>query len=155
MTWSVVSLRGLQILSLLSALIAIVGGGTFVLYGTEGVALVLGTEFPALSARLTNASDELDTIARPSFDLMYRALGWYWLMSGVMLLWIIPSIAHRTDWFRLIHIGFMAVGVASVITLMDTGPNEHIRYIGLVPEFGIPLLAIAWQGYVARQAIHN
>lgn len=152
MSWPTISLRGLQVYCLLSALIATVGGGTFVWNGTDGVALVLGTEYPALAPMLEEHTESISASARPSFDLWYRALGWYWFMTGVMLFWITAKVALHSGWFRCIHVAFMAVGVASVVTLIESGPNEHIRYFGLIPEFGIPLLAIVWQGFVARQA---
>jgi len=37
-----ISLRSLQGVSLISALIAVIGGGTFVLNGTDGLAIVVG-----------------------------------------------------------------------------------------------------------------
>lgn len=121
----------------------------------DGVAIVVGAEFPSVASILVSAPESLSSTAHPSFDMWYRALGWYWFMTGVMLLWITPNVAQRTEWFRLIHIAFMAVGIATFLTLLESGTNEHLRYGNLVPELGVPLLAMAWQRSVARQAISD
>jgi hypothetical protein len=97
MNQQLVSLRGLQIVSLVSATIAVIGGGTFVLAGTDGVAMVVGSEYPSLSPLVKQATETIDPTMRVTFDTWYRALGWYWLTTGLMLFWITPKIQYRTD----------------------------------------------------------
>jgi hypothetical protein len=143
------SLRALQLVSLVSAAIAISGGGTFVLLGSAGLAVVVGAEYSSLSPVLEQAVSNIEPEVRATFDTWYRALGWYWLMTGVMLLWIIPSVQYRTDWFRFLHMGFMAVGIASIFTIADSGTNLHNRYGAVAFELGIPVLLMLWQRSVA------
>ena len=90
MNWTLISLRGLQLVCLFSATIAVFGGGTFVLFGTEGLAMVVGTEYPALSPLIDQSAKSIEPSMKITFDTWYRALGWYWLVSGVMLFWITP-----------------------------------------------------------------
>lgn len=149
---STISLRGLQAFMLISAVIAILGGGSFVLSGIDGVARVLGTEYPALKPMLGEAASAMAAEPRVTFDHFYRVLGWYWLMTGVMLLWITPSVASQTAWFRFIHIAFMAVGVANILSMAEYGTNAHLRSVALVPELGVPCVAMFWQTLVARSA---
>lgn len=151
----IVSLRSLQIVSAISAVIAITGGGTFVLFGSDGLARVVGTEYPSLSPLLEAAASNIETEIKVTFDTWYRALGWYWLTTGAMLLWITPQIQYRTDWFRFIHMGFMAVGIASLVTIANTGTNVHNRYGAVVFELGIPLLLMLWQRSVALSYSEN
>jgi len=152
MNGKVISLRGLQFVSLISATIAVVGGGTFVLQGADGLATVVGAEYPALSPLLDRASSAIDPLMKVTFDTWYRALGWYWLTTGLMLFWITPNVQYRTDWFRLIHVAFMAVGIASLLTIIESGPNVHNRYGAVVIELGVPCVLIVWQWFVARAA---
>lgn len=155
MSRKIFSLRALQAISTISALVAIVGGMTFVMFGAEGLALVVGTEYPSLSLLLEEAVSDIEPEIKITFDTWYRTLGWYWFLTGVMLLWIIPRIQYRSDWFRFIHVGFMAVGVASAITIMDSGTNIHNRYFALIPELGVPTLLIIWQWFVGRSFAGN
>ena len=129
------------------------GGGTFVLLGTEGLPQVVGVEYPSLVDDLSRSVAGIDDTVRATFDTWYRALGWYWLVTGAMLFWITRNIEVETVWFRFINIGFMAVGVATTVTIAETGTNIHNRYGALIPEYGIPLLAIIWQYFVARGAV--
>ncbi len=145
-----ISLRGLQVASVISALIAVVGGGTFVLTGVDGVARVLGTEFPEMRPMLAEAAAAMASEPRVSFDLFYRSLGWYWMMTGGMLFWIIPNIASQTAWFRFIHVAFMAVGMTTLLSIAEHGTNAHLRYANLIPELGVPSTLIVWQTFVAR-----
>ena len=145
-----ISLRLLQAFALINATIAVVGGGTFVVFGVDGVARVVGTEYAALVPMLQEASANIDAEARVTFSTWYRVLGWYWLVTGLMLFWITPKIHLRSDWFRLIHVGVMAVGIASLATIAESGTNAHNRYGAVVLELGIPIAAIVWQRYVAR-----
>ena len=147
-----ISLRSLQGVSLISALIAVIGGGTFVLYGTDGLPIVVGFEYPSLSPSLQQAADAVNPAISATFDTWYRALGWYWVTTGLMLFWIIPKIQYHSDWFRFIHLGFMAVGIASLITIIESGTNLHNRYGALVFELGIPCALIIWQWFVAKAA---
>jgi len=147
-----VSLRLLQGYSLFSATIAVLGGGTFVLAGIDGVAKVVGTEYSALVPMLEEAAANIDPEAKVTFSTWYRALGWYWLVTGLMLFWITPKVHLRTDWFRLVHIAFMAVGVASLMSIAEYGTNTHNRYGAVVFELGIPAGAMLWQWFVARSA---
>lgn len=150
MNWQTISLRGLQAYCLISALIAVVGGGSFVVAGADGLALVVGAERPELAPLLQTAADAIDDRVRGIVDTWYRALGWYWLMTGLMVLWITPRIAERTDWFRFVGVAFMAVGVGNAVSMVQSGAGVHDSYVGLAFEFGIPLLAIVWQAAVAR-----
>lgn len=101
---------------------------------------------------LEQASAGIDPAAAVTFSPWYRVLGWYWFMTGIMLLWIIPKIQFETAWFRFIFVGFMAVGTASLITISQHGPNLHNRYGAAVFEIGIPAATIVWQWFVARDA---
>ena len=92
-----ISLRGLQAFMLINAVIAIVGGGSFVLSGIDGVERVLGSQYPELKPMLSEAAAAMAAEARVSFDHFYRVLGWYWVMTGTMLLWITPSVATTTS----------------------------------------------------------
>jgi len=139
---------------LISAVVAILGGGSFVVLGIDGVERVLGTEYSALKPMLGEAAAAMAAEPRVSFDHFYRVLGWYRLMTGVMLLWITPSVASRTAWFRFLHIAFMAVGVSNILSMAEYGTNAHLRAMALVPELGIPCAAILWQTLVARNAAH-
>ncbi len=150
MPWHLISKRGLQLYCLLSALVAIIGGGMFVVFGMAAVPRVVGVEYAALVNALSNSVGAIDSSVRVTFDTWYRALGWYWLMAGVMLLWVTPRVDEETAWFRFINVGFMAVGVAAAVTIAQSGTNVHNRFGALVPEFGIPLLAIVWQYFVAK-----
>lgn len=87
-----------------------------------------------------------------TYSTWYRVLGWYWFVTGLMLFWITPRVQLRTDWFRFIHISFMAVGVASLVTIAQSGTNAHNRYGAVAFEIGIPCAAILWQWFVARGA---
>jgi len=49
MNWKQISLRALQIVSVISAIVAITGGGAFVLWGVDGLATVVGREYPLLA----------------------------------------------------------------------------------------------------------
>ena len=86
------SLRGLQLFSLLSATLAVLGGGTFVLRGIDGLAQVVGVEHAELAPLMHETAMTLEGKAKVTLDHYYRALGWYWLMTGVMLFWIVPRI---------------------------------------------------------------
>lgn len=134
----------------MSALLAIVGGGSFVLFGVDGVAIAVGTEYPNLVPELQKAAASIDSAAKVTFDTWYRALGWYWLSTGLMLLWIIPNIESQGPWFRFVHIGFMAVGVANSVTILDSGLNVHSRYGAVVIELAVPLAFIGWQWSLSR-----
>jgi hypothetical protein len=151
----VVSLRLLQLYSLGSATIAVLGGGAFVLGGIDGVARVVGTEYSALVPMLEQASASIDPEAGVTFSTWYRVLGWYWLVTGLMLFWITPKVQLRTDWFRFIHVAFMAVGVASLVTISQHGTNVHNRFGAVVFEIGIPSAAIVWQWFVARSPVES
>ncbi|MGI9327009.1 MAG: DUF4345 family protein [Pseudomonadales bacterium] len=85
----------------------------------------------------------------------YRALGRYWLSTGLMLLWIVLKIETQTAWFRFVHIGFMAVGVANLVTIMDTGTNTHSRYDAVIIELAVPLVFIAWQWSLRSPKLRN
>ncbi len=146
-----ISLRFLQAFSAVSALIAIWGGGTFMLNGVEGVALIVSTEYPELKPMLELAATNIEAAPRVTFDHWYRVLGWYWLVMGLMLLWIIPKIQYQTAWFRLIHLSFMAVGLSSLLSISEYGTNTHNRYGAVVIELAIPALLMLWQWYEARK----
>jgi len=92
----------------------------------------------------------MNNTAKASFDIWYRALGWYWLMMGVMLLWIVPKIQYRTDWFRFIHISFMAVGIARALTIAENLDAPQNRYGAVAVELLVPVVLIIWQSFVAR-----
>ncbi len=149
-TLKTISFRGIQAYAVASALIAILGGGSFVLGGVDGVPAAVGTEYPSLVPALESAASAIDASARATFDTWYRALGWYWLVTGLMLLWITPQVHRYTAWFRFIHVGFMAVGVANAITIADTGTNAHSRYGAVAIELLVPTLAMLWQWSVAK-----
>ncbi|MFT4519564.1 MAG: hypothetical protein ACI9JM_001961 [Halioglobus sp.] len=72
-------------------------------------------------------------------------------MAGVMLLWIIPKIQHQTAWFRFLHIGFMVVGLSSLVSINTYGANTHNRYDAVIFELGIPALLMLWQWTLARK----
>ena len=122
------SLRLFQALCAVSTLIAVLGGGSFVLNGADGVALAVGAEYPALVPRLEAAAASIDSVSRGTFDTWYRALGWYWVVTGLMMIWVIPNIETQWPWIRFIHIGFMGVVVANIFTILDTGTNAHPRF---------------------------
>ena len=145
-----ISLRLLQGFALINGTIAVLGGGAFVINGIDGVATVVGTEYASLVPMLEKASASINHEARVTFSTWYRVLGWYWLMTGFMLFWITPKIHLQTAWFRLIHVGFMAVGIASLLTIAESGSNPHNRYGAILFELGIPCGAIVWQTFVAR-----
>ena len=147
-----VSFRALQVYCVLSAAIAIVGGGNFVVNGVDGVPRAVATEYPGLVADLEVASAAIDAAVRPTFDTWYRSLGWYWLVTGLMLLWIVPRVRTATAWFRFIHLGFMATGVANAVTIATTGTNVHSRYDAVAIELTVPTVAILWQTWVAHGA---
>ena len=48
LTLKTVSFRGIQVYAVVSALIAILGGGSFVIQGVDGVPTAVGTEYPSL-----------------------------------------------------------------------------------------------------------
>lgn len=148
-----ISLRLLQVYCVFSALIALAGGGTFVLYGIDGLPRVVGTEYGGLVAPLTDAAGQIEPKIRVTFSTWYRSLGWYWFTSGLMLLWITPNVERQTAWFRFIHLGFMAAGVATAVTISESGTNLHNRYDAMIPEFGIPAAAMVWQWFVARAPV--
>jgi hypothetical protein len=148
-----ISLRSLQAISIISALIAITGGGTFMLNGVDGVALVVSSEYPELKPLLQLAAADIDAASRVTFDHWYRVLGWYWLVTGLMLLWIIPNVQHNTAWFRLIHLSFMAVGLSSLLSIMEYGTNVHNRYGAVIIELSVPSLLMLWQWYEARKEL--
>ena len=143
------ALWGLRVFAVLSALVAISGGGTFLLNGVDGVPRLVGVEYPALVQQLESAAANIDADARATFDTWYRALGWYWIVTGLMLLWIVPRIHIHTAWFRFIHFGFMSVGIANALTIADTGTNQHSRYDAVAIELLVPGIAMIWQAYVA------
>ena len=149
------SYRGIQVYAVISSIIAIAGGGTFVLYGVEGVALVAGTEYPNLVPALHAAAQLIPDATRPTFDTFYRMLGWYWLVTGLLLLWITPAIGTSTAWFRLIHLAFMSTGIANGITIMDSGLSAHGRYGAVIIELLVPTLAMIWQWRVSLYFIKN
>lgn len=146
------SRREFQGYCLLSALVALAGGGSFLLLGAEGVPRVTGAEYPALVDPLTEALVAIPLSERPTFDLWFRVLGWYWLSAGLMSAWITPRVEFETAWFRFVNLAFMAVGVASALTISQTGTNAHLRYDALLPQIGIPLTAIVWQTLMCRAA---
>ena len=148
-----VSFRGIQVYAVGSALMAIVGGGSFVLLGVDGVPAVIGTEYPSLVPALESAASAIDPSTRATFDTWYRALGWYWFVTGLMLLWITPQIHRNTAWFRFIHVGFMAAAVANAVTIVDTGTNAHSRYGAVVIELIAPTVAMLWQRSVAKSQL--
>jgi hypothetical protein len=147
-----ISLRLLQVYSLFSATIAVLGGGTLVLAGIDGLPRVVGIEYSTLVPALQTATANIEPEIRVTFSTWYRSLGWYWFVTGLMLFWITPKVHLRTDWFRLIHVAFMAAGVATLVSIVEHGTNVHNRYVALVPEFGIPCGAMVWQWFVARSA---
>lgn len=151
MTFQNASLRGLQLVSLVSAAIAILGGGAFVLNGIDGVPLVVSREYPELESALSHAAANIDVKMKVTFDHWYRVLGFYWFVTGLMLLWIIPRIQQQTAWFRFIHLGFMAVGISSLLSIAEYGTNTHNRYGAVIIELSVPSILILWQWYVARQ----
>lgn len=110
-------------------------------------------EYPALEPLLHGAAAAISAEQRMTFDHWYRVLGCYWLVTGLMLLWIIPKIQYRTAWFRFIHLGFMAMGISSLLSINEYGTNIHNRYDAVLIELTVPALAIVWQWYVARKAI--
>lgn len=152
MNWELISLRALQTVSIISAIIAITGGGAFVLWGSDGLAVVVGREYPSLSPALVQAAANIDPSVKSIFDIWYRALGWYWLVTGIMLLWIIPKIQYRSDWFRLIHVSFMAVGIARALTIAEHGVDVQNRHGAVAIELSVPIILIIWQWFVARAA---
>ncbi len=111
---------------------------------------MVGTEYASLVPSIESAAAAIEPEIRVTFSTWYRVLGWYWLVTGLMLFWIIPQIATRTDWFRLIHLGFMAVGIASLVTISERGTNLHNRFGAVVFEIGIPIGFMVWQTVVAR-----
>lgn len=152
MNYRLLSLRALQLYAIANGVIAVIGGGTFVWFGSEGLSMVVGVKFPALAPLLEQTAISIEPGVRVTFDTWYRALGWYWLVTGLMLFWITPNIQNRTDWFRFIHIGFMAVGIANLMTIIQSGVNVHSRYLSVVIEIGVPILSMLWQWSVARSA---
>jgi hypothetical protein len=147
------SYRTLQVYAVFSALIAIVGGATFVLMGIDAVPIVVGTEYPDYVAELEISARRISESEPVTFEAWYRLLGWYWVMTGLMLLWITPSIGASTAWFRFIHFGFMAAGVSNAITIVTSGVNVHARYDAVIIELLVPTLAMIWQWRVSRYPI--
>ena len=144
------SYRALQAFAVLSATIAIAGGGTFVLLGIDAVPVVVGTEYPHFVTELEKSVQQISETAPVTFDTWYRLLGWYWVSAGLMLLWITPSIRTSTAWFRFIHVAFMAAGIANALTIYNSGVNIHARYDAVAIELLVPILAIVWQWRVSR-----
>lgn len=137
MSWRKISIRGLQIYCVLNVAIAVIGGGSFVLFGIEGLARFTTPD-------VLQSIRDIEGPALSIMDTWYRLLGWYWLVAGLMLLWITPRVQFSGAWFRFIHIGFMAAGIANAVLLLS-GSNGVASPEALIPEFGIPLLAMFWQ----------
>lgn len=136
------SRRTLQILVGLNALLAVYKGGAFVVLGIDGVSLVAGAEGPL----------DVAEPARALLDTWVRVLGWNWLAIGLMAGWIVPGIERHTAWFRLIHVGFMAVGVGRLSALVASGPDPSHAAWHILVELAVPLGFIAWQTQVAHAA---
>ena len=150
-----ISYRTLQVYAVFSALIAIVGGGTFVLFGIDAVPMVVGTEYPDYVAELEKSARHISESVPVTFETWYRLLGWYWVMIGLMLLWITPSISSSTAWFRFIHFAFMAAGISNALTIASSGVNVHARYDAVIVELLVPTLAMIWQWRVSRYPIET
>lgn len=148
-----ISYRALQVYAVFSALIAIIGGGTFVVAGIDAVAMVVGVEYPGYVAQLETSALHISESVPVTFDAWYRLLGWYWVMTGLMLLWITPSINSSTAWFRFIHTAFMAAGISNALTIINSGVNLHARVDAVAIELLVPTLAMIWQWRVSQYPI--
>ena len=135
MNWHQISLRGLQLYCVVSALIAVVGGGSFVILGSGALTYFSQGGVSTLA--------DLNATTLAWVDIWYRTLGCYWLSTGLILAWLTPTVQTQTAIFRLTHIGFIGAGVATTFALSEGSQVRSI--VALLPELGIPALAILWQ----------
>ena len=93
------SYRALQAFAVVSATIAIVGGGTFVLLGIDAVPVVVGTEYPHIVTELEKSVQQISETAPVTFDTWYRLLGWYWVSAGLMYFGLRLQLEHQQHGF--------------------------------------------------------
>jgi hypothetical protein len=140
MSGAAASRRCLQVVAGLSALHFLTGGGFYLLRGIQGLSRFTPSPLPV---------DPADPMWA-NIDYMYRALAGIWLVLGIMLAYLVPSIERQTAWFALIFLAVFAMGVGRLISWLSYGPAEGNSTFAMVAELVLPPVYVYWQRRVAR-----
>ena len=132
--------RCLQVVAGLSAVHFVTGGGFYLWLGVAGLSLFTPSPLPV------DAADPMWA----NIDYMYRALAGIWLVLGIMLAWIVPTIEKQSAWFALIFLAVFAMGVGRMISLLSFGSTPGNSTGAMIAELVTPPVYVLWQRWVAR-----
>jgi len=86
----------------------------------------------------------------PMLDGNLRFFGGVWLVLGLSLAWVIPSIGTRSSEFRIIWIAVFMGGIGRLLSMAFSG-MPPLPFVGFtaIEIVGAPLILL-WQRSVAR-----
>mgnify|MGYP001806817870 CR=1 FL=1 len=83
-------------------------------------------------------------------DSNFRFYNGLWTGIGILLLWMIPAAARKTDLLWFLSVPFVAAGIGRVVSILTCGLPPLMYALFLPLELGFPLLAL-WQRRISAR----
>jgi hypothetical protein len=84
-------------------------------------------------------------------DSNFRFYNGLWTGIGLILIWMIPNAARKTDILFVLSALFVCGGIGRVFSIFTCGTPPLMYVLFLPLEFGFPLLAL-WQRQLSSRA---